>query len=604
MQTLVIRILAAALWLSCAAAFAQGAHGLAVRGAPALPQDFDHLPYADPAARKGGTATLGVLGTFDSLNPFNLKAGSTAQGLIGNVFQSMMMRSIDEPFTLYGLVARSVEVDGARTSATFHLDPRARFSDGTPLTSADIAFSFELLKTRGRPQHRNAFSQVKAIDTPDPTTVHFDLSGIDDREMPLTLALMPVLSKAATDVDRFGETSLAIPTGSGPYRIAEVKPGEKMVLARNPDYWGRDLPVGRGLYNFDMIEILYFRNETTLFEAFRAGLLDFREETNPARWTSGYDFPALRDGLMRKEQIPVGGPKGMEGFVFNTRNPLFADLRVREALGLMFDFEWFNANVLGGLYKRTGSFYADSELASTGRPASARERALLAPFPDAVRADILEGTWTPPRSDGSGRDRGTARAAFALLAAAGYKLESNRLARNGEALAFEIMVQNSSQERLALNYAESLRRIGAEVKVRLVDEVQYQRRRQKFEFEMMIGTWTSSASPGNEQRGRWGSQSADAESSFNLAGVKSTAVDALIPAMLAARTQEEFVDVVRAYDRVLLSGFYIVPLYHRPAQWIAFSSRLRHPAAQPRYGVAQSGGGAVFGATLEAWWRE
>jgi peptide/nickel transport system substrate-binding protein len=569
-----------------------------MHGEPMLPDTFDHLPYADPDAVKGGRVSIGFLGAFDSLNPFNLKAGSTAQGLNGNVFETLMTRSLDEPFTLYGLIAKTIETDADRNVVTFRLDPRAHFSNGAPITSDDVRFTFELLKTRGRPQHRAAFSLVKSIETSDPLTVRYEIDAGGDREMPLTLALMPVLPRGAVDVAKWDDASLDVPIGSGPYKIAEVKPGERLILKRDPNYWGKDLPDRRGLFNFDEIDIEYFRDANSLFEAFAAGLLDFREETNPVRWLTAYDFPAMRDHRDVREALPIGGPKGMEGFVFNLRRPLFSDVRVREALGLMFDFEWINANHYGGLYKRTQSFFDESELASTGRPASAAERALLAPFPGAVREDILEGRWRPPVSDGSGNDRTMPKRALELLGEAGYALENGRLSKDGEPLAFEIMVKDRSQERLALNYADSLARIGVTAKVRLVDEVQYQRRRQKFDFHMMIGSWLASASPGNEQRSRWGSRSADQEASFNLAGVRSPAVDALIDALLGARTREAFVTAVRAYDRVLLSGFYIVPLFHAPDQWIAASAALARPKELPHYG-SPSGS-----STLDTWWRK
>lgn len=577
---------------------AEPRHGVAMHGEPALPADFAHLPYAEPNAKKGGRLTLGFPGTFDSLNPFNLKAGSAAHGLYGNIFQSLMARNFDEPFTLYGLIAQTIETDEARERITFRLNPKARFSDGQPITSADVVFSFNLLKTKGRPQHRAAYALVKSIEAPDALTIRYDASGAQDRELPLTLALMPVLPKHRIDPERFTETSLDIPIGSGPYRITQMRPGERLMLTRNPDYWGRDLPIHRGLYNFDEIQIEYFRDANSLFEAFKAGLVDYRDETSPTRWTGGYEFPAIRDGGVKKEALPIGMPKGMEGFAFNLRRPLFQDARLREALAAMFDFEWINANYFSGLYTRTQSFFDDSELSSIGKPASERERALLAPFPGVVREDILEGRWRVPATDGSGRDRAQARRALALAKDAGYALKDGVLAKNGAPLEFEIMVRDRAQERLALAYADQLRRIGVVARVRLVDEVQYQRRRQKFDFDMMIGAWIASASPGNEQRARWGSQSANQESAFNLAGVASPAVDALIAAMVAATTKDDFIAAVRAFDRVLLSGFYITPLYHSPTQWIAASTKLARPDKLPRYALP------LFGVTLDAWWRQ
>ena len=575
-------------------------HGIAMHGEPQLPDGFTHLPYATPDAPKGGRLRIGFQGTFDSLNPFNIKSGSTAQGLNGNVFQSLMARNFDEPFSLYGQIARSIETDATREHVTFHLDPRARFSDGTPITSEDVRFTFDLLKTKGRPQSRGAYGQVKSIETPDPLTVTYDLTGIQDLELPLILALMPVLPKAHVDVEHFQESSLQIPVASGPYVIKEVEAGQRLLLERNPNYWAKDLPTSRGLYNFDEISIEYYRDPTALYEAFKAGLIDYREETNPSRWLNGYDFPALRDGRVARKAEHLGIPKGLQGFAFNTRRDLFRDVRVREALGMMFDFDWINANIFGGLYSRTRSFFDDSELASTGRPASARERELLAPWPGAVRTDILEGKWAPPRSDGSGRDRRLAQAAVALLKGAGYQIRDGvmRHVASGAPFAFEIMVGDRSQERLALNYATSLQRIGIDVRVRLVDEVQYQRRRQKFDFDMMPGLWVASASPGNEQRSRWGTASADQEASFNLAGAKSPAIDGMIGQILSARTHEDFVDAVRAYDRVLLSGFYVVPLFHAADQWFAYSTSLDRPGTVARYAAP------LFGATLDTWWRK
>ncbi len=569
-------------------------HALAMHGEPALSGQVP-LPYVNSKAPKGGHLGLAVQGTFDSLNPFNLKAGSSAQGLIVNVFQSLMMRSLDEPFTLYGLIAQSIETDAPRSYITFHLDPRARFSDGMPLTTADVAFTFDLLKANGRPQQRDAFSRVHAVTVIDPFSIRFDLSGSNDRELPLTLALMPVLPRHHTNVSKFDDASLEIPIGSGPYTISEIRPGQRLTLRRNPDYWANDLPIMQGLFNFEEIRIDYFRDANTLFEAFKAGLYDYRIETDSSRWRDGYDIPAVHDGRLVKESFSLGTPKGMEGFAFNSRRPLFRDGRVREALGLMFDFEWINANLFGGLYRRSKSFFDDSELSSYQRPASARERQLLSAFPTAVRPDILEGRWRMPVTDGSGRDRATAKQALRLLAEAGFEMRGGimRQATTDMPLGFEIMVTERKLERIALIYAQSLRRIGVLARVRLVDEVQYQRRRQSFDFDMMPGTWAASLSPGNEQRSRWGSQSANQEGSFNLAGVQEPAIDAMIAAMLAATDRDDFVAAVRAFDRILMSGFYVIPFFYAPEQWVAHAAALRHPAHMP-----------LFGATIETWWQE
>ncbi len=568
-------------------------YALAMHGAPALPPDFTHLPYANPNAPKGGRLSLAFLGAFDSLNPYNVKALSTAQGLVGNVYQSLMIRSADEPFTLYGLIARSIETDDARDFITFHINPAAHFSDGGRITAADVLFTFNLLKAKGLPSQRAAYALVKGVNTPDDLTVRFDLTGSDDRELPLILALMPVLSRAHTDAEHFEDQTLQIPVGSGPYRVAEVEPGQRLVLRRDPNYWARDLPVTRGLYNFDEIHIDYYRDASSMFEAFKAGLYDYRVEDDPTRWRNGYDLPAVRDGRIVKQSIPYNLPKGISGFAFNTRRPIFADPHVREGLAMMFDFEWINANLYAGVYTRSRSFFDDSELSSAGRPASPAERALLAPFPGAVRDDILEGRWSPPRDDGSGRDRDLARDALELLAKAGYTLHDGALTNaRGEALAFEILVKSRQEERLALAYSRSLARIGVQAVVRLVDEVQFQRRRGRFDFDMMIGSWIASPSPGNEQRGRWSSAAASMDGSYNICGAASPAIDAMIAAVVAARSHDDFIAAVRALDRTLLSGFYIVPLFYAPDQWIAYSSALGRPEKTP-----------MFGVNIETWWR-
>ncbi len=575
-------------------------HGIAMLGAPALAPDFVHLPYANPDAPKGGRLTIGVMGTFDSLNSFNIKGNSASQGLEGYVYQRLMMRNVDEPFTLYGLVAQTIETNADRSRVVFHLDPRARFSDKSPITSDDIHFTFDLLREKGRPQFRSPYSQVKAVETPDPLTIAFDLTGAGDRELPLILALMPVLSKAHTDPGRFVDATLEPPVASGPYRVALVEPGQRLTLRRNPDYWAKDLPISRGLYNFDEIRVEYYRDANALFEAFKSGGLDYREETDTARWLNAYDFPAIANGRIVKAALPIGGPKGMLGLAFNTRRAVFADVRVREALSDMFDFEWLNANLFGGLYRRTQSFFADSVLASTGKPADERERTLLARWPGAIRNDILEGTWAPPVSDGSGRDRDIARRAIDLLQQAGYVVQKGvmKKAAGGAPLAFEILVADPALERVIEIYSESLRRIGVAVSIRRVDEVQYQRRRERFDFDMMPGQWLASASPGNEQLTRWSSASAAQDGSYNLAGVRSPAVDGLIGDLLASSAPADFAAAARALDRALLSGFYIVPLFHAPDQWFAYSSKLAFPERYPRFARP------LFGFALDTWWRK
>jgi peptide/nickel transport system substrate-binding protein len=566
---------------------------IAMHGAPAYPPGFDHFAYVNPAAPKGGRLVQGVLGTFDSLNPFVVR-GVALQQIRGYVIESLMTRGYDEPFTLYGLLAQTIETDRARSVVTFTLDPAARFSDGTPVTPEDVIFSWDLLRQKGRPNYRIYYAKVAKAERVGERGVRFDLTGADDRELPLILALMPVLPKHAVDPARFEETTFTPPVGSGPYLVKDVDPGKSVNLARNRDYWGRDLAVNRGFWNFDEIRFEFYRDGNVHFDAFKRGLYDAREETDPTRWKTGYDFAAVADGRVVVESLPNGQPKGMTGFVFNTRRPVFADIRVREALGLLFDFEWINRNYFFDLYRRTGSYFEGSELSALHRPADPRERALLAAYPDAVRADVMDGTWAPPVSDGSGRDRETLRRALRLLSAAGYELKGTELRErtSGRPFAFEILVTTRDRERLALAFARDLKRAGIAVKVRLLDGIEYQQRIQTFDFDMMTYWWDQSLSPGNEQSFYFGSAAADAEGSRNYMGAKNPAVDTMIAAMLQAEGRADFVSAVRALDRVLISGFYVVPLFHTPEQWIARWTQVERPART-----------SLFGFLPETWWH-
>jgi peptide/nickel transport system substrate-binding protein len=570
-------------------------HGIAMHGEPALEPGFEHLPYANPHAPRGGRITLALQGTFDSLNPL-IVLGVAPDVVPRYVLQSLMMRSTDEPFTIYGLVARTVEMPDDRSFITFNLDPRARFSDGHPLTAEDVRFSFEALKTYGKPFFRSSFGQVRSVEILGPNRIRFDLSGSNDRELPLLLGMsMPIFPAHATKLETFDKTSLTPLVGSGPYALTEVRPGERVVLTRRKDYWGEGLPITRGFYNFDEIRYDFYRDANSLFEAFKAGLYDFRIEGDPGQWATGYDIPAVRDGRIVRETLATRLPKGMSGFVFNTRKPLFSDVRVREALGYLFDFDWVNRNLFFGQLTRSDSYFSGSNLASTGRPADEKERALLAAFPGTVRDDILEGRWEPPAGDGSGRDRDMARRALALLSEAGWVLENDVLRRkgSGEPFAFEMLVNSRSQERLALNFSQSLSRIGIQARVRLVDDVQYWRRLARFDFDMVQWLWAGTPSPGNEQRTRWGSAAAGRSGSHNHAGVASPAVDRLIDALLEAKGREDFVSAVRALDRTLLSGFYVVPLFYLKDQWLAYSSDLKRPDRTP-----------LMGTSIDTWWRQ
>ena len=569
-------------------------HALAMHGEPEWGPNFSHPTYANPAAPKGGQLVQGVLGTFDCLNPFIVK-GISAANMRGYVIESLLARGYDEPFTLYGLLAESVATDAARSFVTFGLNPAAKFSDGRPVTPEDIIFSWELLRDRGRPNFRTYYIKATKAEQTGDRTVRFDLTGADDRELPLIIGLMPVLAKHAINPATFEDTSFEPLLGSGPYSVTAVKPGDTVTFKRNNNYWGRDLPINRGLWNFDTIRFDYYRDGNTHFEAFKKGLYDLRVETDPGRWQMAYEFPALRAGQVVKEDMPYGLPKGMNGLVFNMRRAIFSDARVREAILQMFDFEWINHNYFFDLYKRTASYFDGCDLSAHGVPANERERELLKPFPDAVRADMMDGTWSPPVSDGSGRDRHNLGHAFALFKAAGYELKGTQLTNvaTGRPFTFEILTTTRDQERLALAFVRSLKRVGIEARVRTVDATQFERRRIGFDFDMMEYRWEQSLSPGNEQLFYWGSAAADQQGSRNYMGVKSPAVDAMIAAMLAATSRTDFVAATRALDRVLLTGFYVVPLYFPPVQWVARWTRIEHPSHT-----------SLFGYLPETWWQK
>ncbi|HEX5509588.1 MAG TPA: extracellular solute-binding protein [Pseudolabrys sp.] len=567
---------------------------IAMHGRPAWPENFTHATYANPTAPKGGRLVQGVLGTFDSLNPLIVK-GVPAVNLRSYVIESLLARGYDEPFTLYALLAQSVETDDARSFVTFTIDPAAHFSDGRPVTPDDVIFSWQLLRDRGRPNYRIYYKKIVKADRVGERGVRFDLSDARDRELPLIIGLMPVLAKHAINPQTFEDTGFTPLLGSGPYTVDAVKPGTTVTFKRDANYWGRDLPINRGLWNFDEVRFDYYRDGNTHFEAFKRGLYDVRVELDPSRWQTAYDFPAVRGHRVLKEAFPYGLPKGMSGLVFNTRRPVFSDVRVREALLLLFDFEWLNHNYFFDLYRRTASYFDGCELSAHGIPASEDERALLAPFPGVVRPDVMDGLWSPPVTDGSGRDRKTLRRAVALLEAAGYELKGTRLVNRVTRRPFqiEILASTREQERLALAFSRNLKRAGIVAQVRVVDATQFERRKITFDFDMLEYRWEQSLSPGNEQSFYWGSAAATQEGSRNYMGVKSRAVDAMIAALLAARSRPDFVAAVRALDRVLLSGFYVVPLYHLPVQWVARWRRVNHPQKT-----------SLFGYLPETWWHE
>ncbi len=553
---------------------------------------FHTFGYTDPAAPKGGRVVLGQTGSFDTLNPLIIR-GEPVAGIREWVYETLMARGFDEPFTMYGLIAKSVDVPDDRSSVTFHIDPAARFSDGRPVTADDVIFSMEVLRERGRPNHRNSYKKVARTERLSDLSVRFVFDGSGDREMPLIMASMPVLPKHLLTPETFERTTLVPIVGSGPYTIAAVDPGRSITYKRNAGYWGRDLPVNRGRFNFDEIRYEYFRDMSVQFEAFKSGVLSVRTEDDPKLWSSGYDIPAKRDGRMLMREIETGLPAGMSALAFNIRRPVFQDPRVRRGLLLLFNFEWVNKTLYHGLYKRTESFFERSFLSSAGKAADARERELLAPFPDAVLPEVMEGRYRMPVSDGTGHNRENAREAFRLFSEAGYVIESGRLVHKDtrQPLGFEILAGSTVQQRLIASFVSDLAKLGIAARLRVVDSAQYQSRLKDYDYDMIQTAWPSSLSPGNEQVFRWDSRTADTPGSFNFVGVKNPAVDALIKRMLEAKGEEEFTSAVRALDRVLLSGHYVIPLFHASRQWVAHWKQVKGPERFP-----------LWGYNLDTWW--
>ena len=559
-----------------------------MHGLPKHLPGFSHLPYVNPDAPRGGRLVLGQQGTFDSLNPFVVK-GRAAAALRNYVYESLLARSGDEPFTLYGLIAESIEVPPDRSSAIFHLRPEARFADGQPVTPDDVLFSHAFLKDKGYPFYREHYRKVSAIEKIGDRSVRFTFNAAGDREIPLILGLMPILPRHKFD----GEPTLEPPLGSGAYRVAHVDPGRSIVYRRNPDWWARDLPIMRGRFNFDEIRIEYYRDEASLFEAFKAGEIDLRTEDDPVRWVEGYRFAAIDDGRVVKTEFDIKVPAGMTGLAMNMRRPPFDDQRVRRAFILMFDAEWINRNLFNGLYRRTQSYFERSYLSAHGRPADGFELPLLMPFRELVKPAIMDGTFRLPVTDGSGDNRANLRAAHSLLTEAGYRLEGGRLAKGGVPLRVEFLAQTRWEERLMLSFGRTLERLGIDLRVRPVDSAQYELRRKTFDFDMLQWTWSASLSPGNEQINRWSSRTADSEGSQNLVGVRNPAADAMIAALLSAEAEPDFVAAVRALDRVLMSGDYVIPLFYLPKAWVAYLAHLKHPAVAP-----------LAGLDIDTWWTE
>lgn len=589
-------LIAASLFaVTSAPAAAEPRHGLSVFGELKYPADFKHFDYVNPDAPKGGKASqIGTAGltTFDSFNMLILK-GDAAQGM-ELVFDTLMARANDEPDAVYGLVAETADVAPDKMSVTFKMRPDAKFADGTPVTADDVVFSFETIKAKGHPAFSIPLRDVKSAEALDPLTVRYTFQGTLVRDLPTTVATLPILSKAYYAKQDFEKTTLEPPLGSGPYKVGPFKAGTYVTYIRRPDYWGRDLPVNRGLYNFDEVRYEYYRDRTLELEGLLAGNIDFREEFTSKDWATGYDRQPVKDGRIKLLTIPDERPSGAQGFFINTRREKFKDPRVREALGLAFDFEWSNKNLFFGLYTRTASYFENSDLKAVGPP-SPEELALLEPFRDKLPAAVFGEPVSPPVTDGSGNNRAQLRQAIKLLTDAGWSQTPQGL-RNaaGQPLSIEILIDSPSFERIAAPYVKTLKSIGIAASIRMVDAAQYERRAKDFDFDLTTQRYALRLTPGIELKNFWGSQAAATNGSFNLAGIADPVLDQLIDKIVAAKSRAELVTATRAADRVLRAGYYWVPHWYKGAHNLAFWDKFGWPATKPKY---ERG-------ALETWWYQ
>ena len=573
-----------------AAAPAVGSYGLSLFGSLKYGPDFTHFDYADPGAPKGGSLSLPAIGTFDTLNPFVIK-GVPADGL-GRIFDTLTVPAEDEPGSQYGLVAEGIALAPDRLSVLYTIRKAARFHDGTPIAPGDVVWSFETLLAQGHPMYSAYYRDVSKVEAEGERGVRFRFKSAANRELPQILGEMPVLSKAYWSGRDFSKTTLDPPLGSGPYEIAKLDAGRSIVYRRVADYWGADLPVNKGRYNFDTIRFDYYRDATVALEAFKAGQYDLRVENSSKDWATGYDCPALRAGLIKKVMIPNGLPTGMQGFGFNLRRPIFQDPRVREALGYAFDFEWSNKNLFYGAYQRTRSYFDNSELAASGVP-SGEEQKILDRFRGQIPDAVFTKEYNPPRYDGSGDIRSGLLDALKLLEAAGWTFKGRQLvnAKTGQPFEFEILLDNPQFERIVLPVVENLKRLGITARVRTVDTAQYERRMETFDYDMTVVLFPQSLSPGNEQREFWGSRAADQPGSRNLLGIKSPVIDALIEELVQAQDRASLVARTRALDRVLQYGYYVIPNFHLGFFRVAYWDKFGRPKVSPKYALG-----------LDTWW--
>jgi microcin C transport system substrate-binding protein len=558
------------------------AHALSMLGQPALPPDFRYFPYVNPEAPKGGEVTLSALGTFDNFNRFIVRGTSPEQ--IGRLYDTLLMPSADEAATGYGHLAQTVELPEDRMWVAFELRPEARFNDGTPVTAEDVAWTFRTLLKDGRPYYRQYYADVRDVVAESPRRVVFHFKSNKNRELPLILGEMPVLPKHWWEGRDFSKPLTDPPLGSGPYRIDHYDFGRSVVYTRVKDWWAKNLPTGRGLFNFDTVRVEYFRDATVALEAFKAGQIDYRQENISKQWATAYDFPARQQGLVKLEEIPHRLPTGMQGFVMNTRRPLFRDKRVREALAWAFDFEWANKNLFYGAYTRDLSYFGNSELASSGLPRGA-ELALLEPFRDQLPPELFTQEFKLPITDGSGNNRKELARALELFKEAGYEVKDRKLVgADGQQVSFEILLAEPSYERVVLPYTQTLAKIGIDARVRTVDPAQYQRRMDVYDFDMALESIGESENPGNEQTAYWTCAAAQQEGGENVMGICSPVIDVLVDKVINAKDRETQIIAARALDRVLLWNWYLVPNWHLPYFRVAYWNKFARPDASIRSG--------------------
>jgi microcin C transport system substrate-binding protein len=585
----------AGLFITAGAGDAEAKHGLSSFGDLAYPADFQHFAYANPDAPKGGTFSLvgwGGVTTFDSLNNYILK-GDAAQGL-ELLFDSLMTRAADEPAAVYGLVAKSAEIAPDGMSVTFTLRPVAKFNEGSPLTADDVVFSFETLKTKGHPLFAQTLADVVKAEALDPHTVRYSFKGTLTRDLPLTVAELPIFSKAYYASHDFAQTTLDPPLGSGPYVIGGLKQGRTISYKRNPNYWAKDLPVNRGRWNFDEIRFEYFRDRTAGMEAFKAGTYDFREEFTSKVWATEYDFPAIRAGKVKKDVLPDETPSGTQGYFLNTRREQLKDPLVRKALDLAFDFEWTNRNLFYSLYTRTQSFFENSAMKAEGEPSPA-EKSLLESLGQNVSPEALGPAYLPPKTDGSGNIRNQLEEAGKLLDQAGWTIKNGkRVNDKGEQMKLEILNFEPAFERVTAPFVKNLQLLGIDASMRMVDPAQYQRRLKSFDFDITTERYQMRNTPGVELRSYFGSDAARMDGSLNLAGISDPAVDALVERVIAAKSRDELETAARALDRVLRAGHYWVSHWYKASNNIAYWDKFSRPETKPRFDRG----------ILDTWWYD